>query len=160
MAQVPVGPLAYPQAQQQQQFPGQQLPDAMSLGTPGTVLPNGQFVPNVMPGTPGAMNMGTPGTVYPNGQFVPNAIMPGTPGAMNLGTPGTGTVVLPSGQVVPAPAPVYSTEGPAYASSPGGANVGNISVGGVGEGDPVEAPVITREQQQFVGVPRGKRGQS
>ena len=160
MAQVPVPPQGYPQPQQQQQqfqqppqfqqqqqpqFPGQQPPSTMNMGTPGTVLPNGQFVPN--------MNMpGTPGTVLPNGQFVPNA-MPGTPGVMNLGTPGT--AVLPNGQVVAAPAPVYSTGGPVYAPSPGPVNVGDV--GGVGEGVPEEAPVITREQQQFVGVPPGER---
>lgn len=94
----------------------------MNMGTPGTVLPSGQFVPN--------MNMpGTPGIVLPGGQFVPSiamnssAAVPGTPGAaMNLATPGT--AILPNGQVVPVPAP---------------------------------GPVISREQQQFVGPPPGER---
>eukprot|EP00752_Nemacystus_decipiens_P012530 g11098.t1 len=148
MAQPPVPPQGYPQPlqpQQQQQFPGQPSPGTMNMGTPGTVLPNGQFVPN--------MNMpGTPGTVLPNGQFVPN-VMPGTPGAMNLGTPGT--AVLPSGQVVPAPAPMYTTAPPVYAPSPGTLNVRNV-----GEGAAAEEPVIARGPQEFVGVPPGMTRES
>ncbi|CAM9834193.1 unnamed protein product [Scytosiphon promiscuus] len=77
-------------------------------------------------------------TYYPSGVPALQPGMPGTPGAMNMGTPGA---IMPNGQVVANP--------PMYAPSPG--------AGGIAPGS---APVITREQQQFVGVPPGMTRES
>ncbi|CAM9999841.1 unnamed protein product [Ectocarpus fasciculatus] len=112
----------------QQQYPGQQ-PQAAAIPPVG--------MPAMMPATPGSMNMGTPGTVFPNGQFVPNA----APAQMSI---------LPNGQVIPTP-----PSGSMTAASPG------FPVQAQPPGvEPNLAPVITREQQEFVGVPPGMTRES
>lgn len=78
MEEIPELPAGYSQQpqQQQQQFPGQQpyytagvLPAGMqAVGIPSVGMPS--------MGTPGGMNMGTPGTLLPNGQFLPNGGVP------------------------------------------------------------------------------------
>ncbi|CAM9940652.1 unnamed protein product, partial [Hapterophycus canaliculatus] len=93
-----------------------------------------------MPGTPGGgMNMGTPGTMLANGQFIPAGAVPA-----NAGTPGG---ILANGQLV--------TNPPIFAQSP----VGVDDIGGEAV-VPNSAPVITREQQRFVGVPPGMTRES
>ncbi|CAN0414659.1 unnamed protein product [Ectocarpus sp. 12 AP-2014] len=112
----------------QQQYQGQQSQAA-------AIPPVG--IPAMMPATPGSMNMATPGTVLPNGQFVPNA----APAQMS---------VLPDGQVMAPPAGGGMTAAaagfPVHTQPPGV--------------EPNLGPVITREQQQVVGVPPGMTRES